>query len=79
MRLYWNRHVAFIALAIVILSCNRTSTAAQKPATFVMTVYLPTPTMHVGEDLVAKATTSNPTDPLFTRVLGLAAALRWNS
>src|SRR5271170_4225240 len=52
----------FIAPAAVLLLWNPASIGAETPTTFVLTVSLPTSTMHVGEDLVVEETLSNPTD-----------------
>jgi hypothetical protein len=48
----------FFVFLISCLSCA----AEPQPNTFVITVSLPKPTIHVGDNLVVEAITSNPTD-----------------
>lgn len=57
---YKNRQV--MAVAVILTFWTLTSAAQEKPETFVLTVSLPNPTMHVGDDLVLDVLTANPTD-----------------
>ncbi|MEO6804578.1 MAG: hypothetical protein ABI286_12265 [Edaphobacter sp.] len=61
MKFYRRGSGRFFVLAVVMLFLGR-PTVAQQPATFGITVSLPESTMHVGEDLLVRVITSNPTD-----------------
>jgi len=51
-----------LALLAAIVLSGSASIAAEEPGTFVLAVSLPSPTMHVGEELTIKESISNPTD-----------------
>jgi hypothetical protein len=61
MRLWPVRKVSISALASVLL-WTPTLLTAQNDSTFVIKVSLPTPKIHVGDDLVIEEIVSNPTD-----------------
>jgi len=52
----------YVGLAIVLSFYSYLNAIAQNATTFEITVSLPSPTMHVGEDLVFETITSNRTD-----------------
>jgi hypothetical protein len=62
---------------MIILSLWGRSLIAQQtpPATFQITVSLPKPTIHVGDNLVIQVITSNPTDHIVLPVLDTEWAL----
>ncbi|WP_353070123.1 hypothetical protein RBB75_07975 [Tunturibacter empetritectus] len=62
MKFYPRGYEMVIGLASILLILGSPTVAQQKPSTFEMTVSLPEPTMHVGEDLIVKVITSNSTD-----------------
>lgn len=51
-----------MALVVILMFCCLASAAQEKPETFVLTVSLLNPTMHVGDNLVLEVVTTNPTD-----------------
>jgi hypothetical protein len=70
------------ALLLVLLTTpvwSPISAAAQKTDTFVITVALPAPTIHVGDALSIEETLSNPTDHVVVAGNGLGVGSTWNS
>ena len=75
MRFSLVKHVKLIVPGLFIVLCNWPLPAAEPPATFVLTISLPTPNIHPGEELVIKEILSNPTDHVVVAKTGLTVEL----
>jgi hypothetical protein len=75
MGFHFNNKLKSVMLAAVFLLSILAPAAPANPATFVLTVSLPAPTMHVGDDLVLDVITTNPTDHVVYAGEGVGAGL----
>jgi len=62
MYLHFHKSLRALVLMVALPPVPPLSAQAENPATFVLTVSPPEPTMRVGDDLVVDVITTNPTD-----------------
>jgi hypothetical protein len=70
------RSKVMMVAAVLFTVCTVAAASVDKLGTFTLTLSLPSPTMHVGDDLVFEVNTSNSTDQVLFAAQGGTGGLR---